>query len=273
MFKQLIKLPVRKLKSYFQLLKHWTILSENLKWKDIHKGRRCFVIGNGPSLKNQDLSLLRNEITFVMNAFWKHPIISDEWQPTYYCFADPITFDGSEPFQKFFKSLNEKINKSFFFVPTYAKEIIEKQNLLPIDRTHYVCFSEALWEDNFRRIDLTKIIPSPQSTSQLAIEAALYMGCNPIYLLGLDHDWLAHRGEDRHFYSGKTVDNHPEVHGDLSKYSYREELEACLNLWKRYEKLLDYANRNGVKIFNATAGGFLDVFERVRYEEIVGNRL
>ena len=117
-------------------------------------------------------------------------------------------------------------------------------------------------------IDLTQLLPQVQSTSQLALELAIYMGCNPIYLLGMDHDWLAHRGIDRHFYSGKTVENHPIAHGDLSKDAYKYELESCLKLWQIYEKMKLIADKKGIKIYNATDGGFLDVFPRVDYKSI-----
>ena len=32
--------------------------------RDIHQGQRCFIIGNGPSLRNMDLSPLAKEHTF-----------------------------------------------------------------------------------------------------------------------------------------------------------------------------------------------------------------
>ncbi len=38
--------------------------------KDIHRGQRCFIIGNGPSLKQTDLSLLKDEFTFGMNRIY-----------------------------------------------------------------------------------------------------------------------------------------------------------------------------------------------------------
>src|SRR5574338_723622 len=38
--------------------------------KDIHRGKRAFIIGNGPSLKQTDLSKLKNEITFGMNRIY-----------------------------------------------------------------------------------------------------------------------------------------------------------------------------------------------------------
>jgi hypothetical protein len=38
--------------------------------KDVHRGERCFIIGNGPSLKKTDLSRLSGEFTFGMNRFY-----------------------------------------------------------------------------------------------------------------------------------------------------------------------------------------------------------
>ena len=39
-------------------------------YRDLHRGKRCFVIGNGPSLKQTDLSLLKNEFTFGLNRIY-----------------------------------------------------------------------------------------------------------------------------------------------------------------------------------------------------------
>src|ERR1044072_5448632 len=41
------------------------LLKRNEVFRNRHKGQRCFVLGNGPSLRNQDLTPLANEITFV----------------------------------------------------------------------------------------------------------------------------------------------------------------------------------------------------------------
>src|SRR5512136_2754506 len=40
------------------------------EFKDRHRGQRCFVIGNGPSLKQTDLTKLRNEVTYGMNRIY-----------------------------------------------------------------------------------------------------------------------------------------------------------------------------------------------------------
>ena len=243
------------------------LLNRNHIFKKKHIGRYCFVIGNGPSLKKQDLSFLSNEITIVMSAFWKHPIV-EKWQPTYYCFADPLFFDGSIAMEKFFLNLKQKIHSSKFLVPIYARNIIENQKLLPEDQTYYAAFRGNLGGNLKYNIDLTESIPGVQSVSQLAIMWSLYMGCSPIYLIGLDHDWLSHRGMDAHFYRGTTIDNYSKAEGDLSKIYYKDDLKAVLELWKGYETILRIAANKNISIINATEGGFLDVFERREYKSI-----
>ena len=39
-------------------------------YQDKHQGQRCFIIGNGPSLRQTDLSRLRGEFTFGLNRIY-----------------------------------------------------------------------------------------------------------------------------------------------------------------------------------------------------------
>lgn len=57
--------------------------------KDSHKGERCFLIGNGPSLTGEDLHLLKDEYTFGTNMVYK---IFDktDWRPSFHCVSDTI---------------------------------------------------------------------------------------------------------------------------------------------------------------------------------------
>jgi len=51
-------------------------------YKDIHKGKRVFLVANGPSLAETNLNLLENEISFAMNRI---PLIYEKnhnWRPT-----------------------------------------------------------------------------------------------------------------------------------------------------------------------------------------------
>ena len=246
-------------------------LAPNGVYADRYRGRRCFVIGNGPSLATQDLAPLAGELTFVMSAFFRHTAV-ERWQPTYYCFADPLFFDGSATMRDFFGSLGERVRDATFLVPLHARRAIAEQGLLPEDRLRFVAFGRPLAATTEVRIDLRGRVSAVQSVSQLAILAAMFMGCSPIYLLGLDHDWLSHRGLDRHFYQGYAgLEKHPQVQPDLKKWRYRDLMESQLALWRGYEALDALARRAGIRILNATGGGFLDVFEGADYALVVAD--
>lgn len=245
------------------------VLDANKVFRNKHAGKRGFVIGTGPSLHTQDLSPLAGEITLTLSAFWKHPEV-EKWQPTYYCFSDPLLFDGSPTMSEFFRSMLERVPRTTFFAPLAARETVEREKLLPREQTHYVAFDGDLSEMNVDDIDLQTFVPGVMNVAQMCIMVAICMGLSPIYLLGLDHDWLAHQGETKHFYRGHAgLDKHPEVKPVLADWSYRHLMECQIVGWKAYENLLDLARKKNIQILNATNGGFLDVYERVDYNELI----
>lgn len=255
-----------KLTAKAVMRQYGSLLKRNEIFRNCHQGRRCFVIGNGPSLKEQDLTPLANEITFVANYFHLHPIISEAWQPKYCCLTDPVFFDGTEPIESI-RDIVAKIPEASFFVPHYARDFLTKTKALPEDRTYYVGLCggrEEEWEELF---DFTSVTPGVQTVVQLAIMAAMFMGCSTIYLMGLDHNWLSHGGLPTSFYSEAEATNQPQ--GNLGHWDYKSLMEAVTTIWRVYEMHQRIARAHGIKIVNVTHGGFLDVFERARYEDII----
>jgi hypothetical protein len=242
---------------------HKEVLRRNEVFKNKHKNKRAFVIVNGPSLREQDISNLENEVTFVVSGFWRHEIVK-KWQPTYYSLLDSNLFKSDKSTLIFYKKLRERIFDSIFFVPLLRGfDTVKKFNLLPEEKVHYVATAGDFDTDN----DLTKVVQSFAGVSAFSLSQAIYMGCNPIYLIGFDHDYLANRGIDKHFYEGGTVTDDPGA-SLLDRIAYDEEMKANLRLWRNYRSLKVIAEKKGIKIFNATKGGYLDVFPRVDYESI-----
>jgi len=242
------------------------ILSRNARFRDFYKGRRCFVIGNGPSLNRQDLAPLDGEITIVMNHFHNHPIL-ERWQPTFYCVADPPeTYTPRE--RELIKSVPSRIHAQAYFLPLATKVMVEEHDMFPPERTYFLKMWGALrdWPGGKYRWDLTGMVPAVRTTAHMAIMVALYLGCSPIYLIGFDHDWLAHRSVQRHFYASASQDVGSS--DDLGTYEYKALVEGTLKTWELYEALQEVARERGIVIYNATAGGFLDVFPRVEFETL-----
>lgn len=60
-----------------------------LDLKDRHAGKRAFIIGNGPSLRTEDLDRLQGEITFACNKVYL-AFDKTAWRPTYYSVVDEL---------------------------------------------------------------------------------------------------------------------------------------------------------------------------------------
>lgn len=233
------------------------LLSRNSIFRNRHKGKPAFVIGNGPSINEQDLKPLAGELTFVTNAFCRHPIL-DHWQPAYYFLSDPEYFDESARAREFFAELAARVPRSTYFVPHTAHGKIERDALLQSEQTYYIAMAGNLADQLAWTPDFTRAFPGVRTVAQLAIIGAMVMGCSPIYLLGLDHDWLAHANSHQTFYTGQA-----------HEWKYKDLMQAVLIMWRGYESIRDIATTNNIQIINATRGGFLDVFDRADYESVI----
>lgn len=248
------------------------VLARNAAFRDRCRGRRCFVVGNGPSLNRVDLASLAGETTIVMNSFNCHPVLQ-QWKPMFYCRAEPPeTYDSSERIATI-AAFTEGIDaREGYLFPIGSRRIIEQHALLPPDKVYYfkpvVDLTE--WPGGDCPLDLTGPAPHAGNTGQLGIMLAIHLGCSPICLVGMDHDWLAHRSVSRHFYAASPT----EAGGsdDLGTYSYTEMMETTLREWRRYQALGDLAAQRGCSILNASEGSFLDVFPTVRFDDILAAR-
>ena len=240
------------------------ILMRNKNLQNIHKGKRAFVIVNGPSLNKQDISYLNSDITFTVNGFFKHNIV-EKWQPTYHCVLDPVFFEEKRNVHDFWTEVTEKIPKSKLLV-TLKDGLYYFKKRRYNNESVYFSLNSGLPDTD---LDFTNVVQGFQSVSAFALAQAIYMGCNPIYLIGFDHDFLANRGIDTHFYEGCCY-NDPiyETVPSSDLNSYLDEMKSVTTLFENYYCLKDIAKRKNIEIYNATAGGYLDVFPRVKYEEL-----
>jgi hypothetical protein len=242
------------------------LLDNNRVFLGKHSGERCFILGNGPSLVETDIERLRNEATFVMSGFSKHPAVKHGWQPTYFCVLDAIERHSEEEHVEKINSHLATLRPEALFYPIPFRPLFDTGKLATTVKPNWVKFS-PLYLTQYPdppSIDPTGTIPLLYNSGQLAILLALYMGFREIILLGMDHDWLAHRSDNRHFYPKNGSVDH--VH--LGSLPYGTMIKGSLITWEIYEHFRTVGLATGQTIINATPGGFLDVFPRVDFETL-----
>lgn len=225
--------------------------------------RRCFIIANGPSIKRQDLTLLRDETTLVVNSFHFHPDYA-RIRPTYHVVVDPLHVADRPNTLDWLRELEKMETPTTHIFPVEGEELFRKHGLFRKKDVRYVLLSEQRCGPGSVKVDLAKPVSGVRCVSAAAILVACYLGFREIYLLGCDHDWLAHPTVDTHFY-----DSNPHYPDTMATYTYEAMMEFQLELWREYRGLREFALSRGCRVYNATGGGFLDVFPRVSYEKLV----
>lgn len=228
-----------------------------------HQGERCFLIGNGPSLTPEDLERIKNEKSFACNIIYRmFPKVS--WRPTYYFISDVVAVYAVLKDQKL-----AEVTKQPLFVNSDAYKKIKDDF---VDAISVHCVNQRAYKVSSNI--LAYYIPAQATVMTFMIEMAIYMGFKEIYLLGVDctNTFVAgHFGDD---YTDETVDeyNLKRMRKKLNKPNLTlEELgeERRERSLDAYEKLNQYAKKKGVKLYNATRGGALNVFERVDFDTVI----
>lgn len=238
-------------------------INNNRIIKSSHKNKHCFIIGNGPSITGQDLTLLRDEFTFVVNSFILHEKVK-KINPKFYCMIDPKIWNGSFPLERFLAIEKQLPNITIFF-RYEAKKFIESNGLFKNHKIHYIYDHAYLCENYNKDIDASKCMPSSVNVILSCIMLAMYMGFSTIYLIGCDSTLLYPKQD--HFYE------EGESNSKINDYAERMEkgLYSTAYMFTSYRILRDYCKKLNVNIFNATDGGILEVFPRLKFESIINS--
>lgn len=231
-------------------------LQRNRVLKNIYKGKRCFVIGNGPSLSIPDLDKLINEVTFSCNNSIQL-LNRTMWKPTCFFGADHIFVNKYVNTDEKIESILSSCKYMFtnFRSGLYSKYHYKYDNLfyLYLYRTSNLFFSE----------DMSRNTVIDGSSIFVLLQLAVYMGINEIYLLGCDYSFQQELKSDGKLIVNKEIQTHMKYMDQAIEGRYR--VDAILN---EYLCAKEYAETHGIKIYNATRGGRLEVFERVDFDDL-----
>lgn len=225
-------------------------LQQLSQFKDKHRGQRCVIIGNGPSLNKMDLSFLKNEITFGTNRIY---LGFERWNftPTYYVSVNPFVIQQS------------------------AEEIlrIPSPKFLSNNAMQYISDpSKIIWLQSipawFFGVDPRNGICEGHTVTYVAMQLAYFMGFCEVILIGVDHNFKASAlgNPNQEIVSDGSDADHfdPNYFGK----GIRWQLPDLENSEKAYRIAKQVFEADGRKIIDATVDGKLTVFPKADYRDI-----
>lgn len=236
--------------------------------KDRHAGdRRGFIICNGPSLADTDLSLLEDEITFGVNAIYlKFPEMG--FAPTYHVVEDNLVAeDRSDDLNQLHDSTRLFPERVAYCLDRSPDAIRFRHCTDPATRRaspyHAYGFSP----------DLTQFTYPGSTVTFTCMQIAYFVGLREVYLVGADHSYeIPDRYASRDASENYVIES---VEADVNHFdpSYFGEGMRWHNpkvhmMEQAYERAKAFYDDHGGKIYNATKGGKLEVFERVDYDSL-----
>jgi Protein of unknown function DUF115 len=217
--------------------------------KDQHRGKRCFILGNGPSLRQTDLSRLRGEFTFGLNRIY---LLFPElgFATTYLVTVNQLVIDqcaaelASVPALKFFPWTSRRYFSAALetvYIRTYCA------------KSHFSTrVDQSVW---------------PGATvTFVAMQLAYHVGFEEVILLGVDHSFTTQGKPHTAVVSEGDDPNHfsPNYFGKGFKWQLPD-IETSEIAYRMAKQAFD---ANGRRIVDATLGGKLTVFPKVDYNRL-----
>ena len=220
------------------------------EYHNLHQGKRCFIIGNGPSLRKMDLQPLRNEITFGLNRIYlffpelgfttQYMVLINELVLEQ-CAADIL-------------SLTMPRFVTWRSRGWYARD----PNVIFLD-------SDYTGEENFSP-DLTGRVFEGFTVTYMAMQLAYYMGISEAILIGVDHNYSTQGKPNTTVVSGGDDPNHfnPTYFGK----GFRWQLPDLDGSERAYRLAKAAYEQDGRRILDATVDGKLTIFPKVDFKTL-----
>lgn len=249
---------IATLKYYlYDQFKYKRMLKKNLALLDKHKGERCVIVLNGPSIQSLDLSRIEKEVVICSNLFY----LSDRFdvvKPNYYCVCDSDFFKG-ELLNNVKEVIRESRDVKFVFNKC-ARDILTEQE----QRECYFVYGMHMPHLLNVRGNLASMSSSFTNVALFCIIVAIYMGFKEIYIAGLDFA----PGPVKHCYGNVAAHNRQN-----SIYTSSNMLDICTYYWCYYLAHLQsglvakMAKEKGVNIYNLNKDSSIRAFSFADYND------
>lgn len=249
-------------------------INRNKVLRNSRENKRCFIVGNGPSLKEMELEKLHDETVFTVNFLVRNKKLYELLNPSYHVFIDPYFTEIEDmELQRFLEAM-ENVNPSITYI-TDIRVLKKLKSLGRGDKSYGVYMHDNWNRFGSKNIDLSSNLFSSMNVVQTAIYTAIYMGFSEIYLIGCDMtvitEYLYMRANNTfnyiHAYDIKESEKE-QYKKELSSGDNYSMLYEYMKVFEIFNHLFDYSVKHNIKIYNATKGGILDMFPRVNLKDL-----
>ena len=230
---------------------------------NMHKGERCFIIGNGPSLNAHDLDLLKNEYSFGVNSIF-YKTEDSGFRPSFYVVEDGHVVDDN------LEAIADYDVDKKFILAHYRDKFLGDQEIywLPADLGFYRSTHPFGSIPRFSR-DISHAVYAGQSVTHINLQIAFFLGFSEVYLIGMDFHYEKPKSvvtEGLTWISTEDDPNHfdPRYFGAGKKWHDPQLDKVALN----YKLARSVFERNKRKLKNASIGGKLEIFERIDFNSL-----
>lgn len=259
------------------------LLKTNEQFKNTATSRRCFILGNGPSLREVDFDLLKDEDVITVNQASRHPDFQ-KLRPRFHFWADPAFFDinpenpGDRELLEAMKSINVNGHRPACFFPIQQQDFVKRFRLDEhLDVHYFYSSSSRSFSPQMRReLDFTTIVPSGYTVVMWGIMMAIYAGYEEIYLLGCDTTSIIVnlksilQQNDNGDYGYDVTNNEKErLERMVMRQGVRSQAEAFLQTLREYGWLHEYCQRLGIALVNCSAVTVIDGVPRRSLDSVL----
>ena len=222
-------------------------------------GKRCFFIGNGPSLQAEDLTRLHEsgEITFAFNRIY-NIFDNTPWRPTFYISQDEKMLSGCV-------DVVNQLPLPVKFIPIQLHWYygIDIHNALYFNMTGQTSEDPQMY---YFSDDVSHTVYNSSTGMYTAAQFAAYMGFSEIYLIGVDHHFQISRNNKGEIVVDNSVKDYfsDKYNQDKSQLYIPNTEKSTLT----YIAMKKHCDQRRIKVYNATRGGKLEVFQRVDFDAL-----
>jgi hypothetical protein len=218
------------------------------KFRDIHRGKDCFLIGNGPSLNKMDLSVLNDYYTIGLNKIF-------------------LLFERMNFKTDYHVCVNKYVIEqcSLEFLEMKCPSFISYKHgyslLKGSDKVFFVGDIHLKWR--FFE-DITRGISQGSTVTYAAMQIAFFMGFKRVFLIGVDHNF----GQKGTPHKVETMKGDDISHFDPNYFKgMKWQLPDLIGSEKAYRLAKNYYEKDNRLILDATVEGKLDIFTKIKFEE------